>query len=101
MDKNCSNCYWEGYKDMFCIYEKEKPVEETCNKHSYMCIECDSEIASYKYKGKYYCQDCLLKQFNIEDYTVTHYMRDGEYLGSDEDIDQVINNLCEEIEEID
>lgn len=98
--KNCSNCYWEGYTLMHCIYCKEKPIEGTCSKHSYMCVECDMEEASHKYKEKRYCQDCLLKQFEVEEYTVTHYMQDGEYLGSSDDTDEVINRLSNKIEKL-
>lgn len=98
MSKSCDNCYWEGYKNMFCINKVDRPVENICNKHSWQCT-CE-DIANYKYKGKYYCSECLLKEFDVEESTTTHYYLDGEHIGTDEDMDEVIRNLDNSIESI-
>ena len=98
MDKKCDNCYWEGFKDMFCAYEKNKPNESICNKHSFEC-ECGS-IAEYEFEGKYYCSDCLLKEFEVQESTTTHYYLNGEHIGSDDDLSEVIYKLDENIKDL-
>ena len=65
-----------------------------------MCRECE-EISVYKYNDEYWCQECLLKQFNVEEHIVTHYYIDGEFLGSDDNIEGVIHNIDSDIKEID
>ena len=47
------------------------------------------------------CTNCLLKEFEVEESTITHYYVRGEYIGSDEDMDEVILNLDDDIEELD
>lgn len=101
MNRNCENCYWKGFRDKWCVYSQEQPEECTCNYHDFTCFECESENSSYKYKGKYYCNDCLLKQFNVYEEEVTnYYSEDGEFLGSSNNMDEVIKSLSDEIEEI-
>lgn len=63
-----------------------------------MC-ECEDK-AEYKYNGKYYCSGCLLNEFDVEESTTTHYQLHGEYLGSDDDLEEVMLNLDEGIESI-
>lgn len=104
MIKCCENCYWKFKKcepkNDWCAYEKNKLENKTCDKHNYECSSCNDEIAEYKYNDKYYCSKCLLEEFGVEEYTETHYMLDGEYLGSEDDISEVIENLYEDIEMI-
>lgn len=98
--KSCDNCYFRGYKDMFCINKTEKPKESICDGHSYICVKCD-DIAGFEYKDKQYCEDCLLKEFEVESYTITHYTMNGEYLGCDDNMCEVISNISKDIKELD
>lgn len=70
------------------------------------CERCESDYADNYFKNKYtneiICLDCLLE--DCEHSTTTHYSLDGNYLGSDDDIQEVIESICdytsfEEIEE--
>lgn len=101
MNKSCENCYWTLYGDKWCVSQINKPTENICGNHNFICSECNSDKSEYQYKGKYYCLDCLLKEFNVEEYTVTHYHIDGSPLGSDDDMTEVIENLDREIEILD
>lgn len=101
MCKSCDNCYWKHYTDMWCLYNPNKPKKNICENHHYICCECESDKSEYKYNEKYYCIDCLLKKFEVEAWTQTHYSIRGEYLGSDEDMDEVIQSLDSGIEELD
>ena len=101
MNKSCDNCYWTPFGEKWCICNTSKPTENFCDEHDFSCSECDSDRAEYKYKDKYYCLDCLLKEFNVEEYTVTHYHIDGSSLGSDDDMTEVIENISKEIEILD
>ena len=101
MEKECDNCYWEGYLTKFCYSEMTRPEENICPEHEFVCCECEGEIAKYKYKDKHYCKFCLMKEFEVEEYSVTHYTLNGEYLGDEDEIDDVIHNLDDSIEDID
>ena len=101
MLKDCDNCYWRGYKNSWCVHERNKPIANTCEMHSFTCVKCDDDISEYKFKGEYVCTNCLLKEFEVEESTITHYYVRGEYIGSDEDMDEVILNLDDDIEELD
>ena len=85
---------------VYCSYQEVKPRENTCNKHRFKCNIC-GDCANYIFNDRYYCLDCLLNKFNCESSTTTHYFLDGEYLGSDDDIDKVIFALDDGISEID
>lgn len=93
--KSCDNCYWAD-KTGGCFFHTDKPP--ACNDHDYICCECEGEKAEYKYNGKHYCTECILKEFGVEEYIVTHYYKDGEQLGSDDDTEEVISNLNSGIE---
>lgn len=74
------------------------------------CCKCGSDYESvfYKYDGKIYCFDCLTEELENKDIlhidTTTYYYNDdwGE-LGTSENIDEAIQNICEEyeVEEVD
>lgn len=96
--KNCNNCYWQGYKNQWCIYEYKEPVKKVCEKHNFICEDCEGEQAEYTHEGKKYCCSCLLKKFKVEESTTTHYYLNGEYLGSDEGFEEVVENLDDGIE---
>lgn len=36
MLKDCDNCYWQCYKNKWCIHEEVKPIENVCEKHSFV-----------------------------------------------------------------
>lgn len=61
------------------------------------CDRCESDYAEEYFKDKYtnevVCLDCLLD--GCETSTTTHYIIDGTYLGSDDDINEVIENICD------
>jgi hypothetical protein len=99
MNKNCDNCYWKWYENKFCIYNESKPIENICDKHMYLCCECGLGT-EYKYNNKFYCGDCLLKEFDVTESTTIHYCLDGEYLGSNDDFQEVIRMLDSSIEEL-
>lgn len=97
------NCYWLLEDDCIkCIYGNELTnlsEEKECENHNYKCSECGDQ-AEYKIKGVCLCFDCLSEGFELERHQVTHYTLDGEYIGSDEDISEVIKNISDEIEEL-
>lgn len=97
MDKNCNNCYWKRLNsESFCEFKKNN----NCKRHEFVCDKCMSNTAEYKYKNKYYCSDCILNEFEVEECTTTQYYMNGECIGDDSDFDLVIENLdgVEEIE---
>ena len=70
------------------------------------CERCESDYADSYFKDEYtneiICLDCLLD--GCDHSTITHYSLDGIYLGSDDDIQEVIESICdytnfEEVEE--
>lgn len=100
MTKNCDNCCWRlKYDSKFCMMEEVSPKENICDLYHSECDKCGNR-AEYSFNEKHYCGDCLLSEFEVEQSSVTHYYHGGEYIGSDEDMDEVINNLDEDIEEI-
>lgn len=100
MLKTCDNCYWKGYKNKWCFYQEKMPKEYICNEHNFICQRCDSTDADYNFKGEYVCSECLLKEFEVEESTTTHYYLQGEYIGSDDDMDEVILNLDDSIKRL-
>lgn len=68
MNKNCDNCYWKFYgSGKWCAYEKDRIKDNSCINHAYKCEICNEEQREYKYAGKYYCSNCLIKKFEVED----------------------------------
>jgi hypothetical protein len=61
------------------------------------CQKCDCELAEYEYNGKDLCDSCLVEYLEeneeIESYTTTNYAIGGEYIGTDDDMQEVIDNL--------
>lgn len=74
------------------------------------CCKCNSdyEDSYYKYNEKIYCFDCLIEELEsdvrLQVVSTTHYYNEdwGE-LGTSDEIDEVVQNICEkyEVEEID
>lgn len=69
------------------------------------CYKCDSDYEEefYKYDGKIYCFDCLTEELenegNLNIISVTHYYNgDWGNLGTNDEIDEVVQNICEEYE---
>lgn len=91
-EKDCSNCYWKLENDQkWCWYKENKPKNNICDLYNSKC-EC-GDIATYRYKDKNYCAECLLKEFDVEENKIIEYYLDGEYLGNSDDINEVIDNL--------
>lgn len=89
--KQCQECYWRfKYSKQWCARHDNKP--ESCDGFKISCTECG---ASGEYKiGEYvYCTNCIIGKANIEESTVTHYYVDGEHIGSDNDMEEVIENI--------
>lgn len=99
MSRNCNNCYWKLSNDDWCIKQVEETSKKICSEHSYECTECD-EQATHEYEHKQYCAECLLKEMNVETYQVTHYMIDGEYLGDEDELDEIIEKLGRNVKQL-
>lgn len=65
-------------------------------------IKC--EICGSNYSENYYhsdndnriiCEECLLNLDGITTSTETYYYIDGEYAGSDNNLDDLIENICD------
>lgn len=96
MEKSCENCrFCEDLDEGTCVLNKDTKAD--CSSHEFSCYECGS-MADYSYEGNAYCQECLFGKFDIEETIETHYMLEGEYLGSDADIEEVIEKLDGDIE---
>ncbi|HAB66534.1 MAG TPA: hypothetical protein DCE23_04105 [Firmicutes bacterium] len=73
------------------------------------CAKCESDYEEnyYKHNNNIFCFDCLIQELEntkgLNVVTTTHYYNDdwGE-LGTDDDIAEVIQNICEDcdVEEI-
>lgn len=63
------------------------------------CERCGSTYAeSYfkdEYTGEVICEECLLKLDMITTSTETYYYLDGEYIGSDANYSDLIENICD------
>lgn len=73
------------------------------------CHKCDNDYEEeyYKYNGEIYCFECLTEELEEEGKlhivkTIHYYNDDWGDLGTDDEINEVIQNICEdfEIEEI-
>lgn len=69
------------------------------------CECCDSsyEEEYYKYEDKIYCFDCLTEKLEADGRihivkTIHYYNEDWGTLGTDDEINEVVQNLCEEFE---
>ncbi len=67
------------------------------------CCDSDFEDEFYEYDGKIYCFECLTEQLEDENRiytrrTTSYYNDDWHELGTDEEIDGLIKNICEEYE---
>lgn len=65
------------------------------------CKKCGSDYSENYYKtkkGKVICEECLLYLDEIQHDLITYYSINGEYIGTDEDIEDTIYNICEELE---
>ena len=101
MNRQCKECYWLSYNNKECIQLHDLNDENCCD-FTHQCCNCDTEHAEYKYKGEMYCIHCLFDKLEVDTHTTEHYYIDGDYIGSDDDIDNVIDNLkCDyDIEEL-
>lgn len=98
MNNTCKSCYWKR-PDGGCT-RHQSMSKDACEKYNPICKR-EEDVAEYKYKGEYYCANCILEKFNVEESTIINYYRDGEYIGSDEDMEEVVGNLDIEIEILD
>ena len=95
---DCGKCYWllSTGKCARALYNSECEFKRRCE-------VCGKDDGDFKYKGKLYCRDCLLEKFNVSQETVTrYYSEDGEFLGDDDNFDEVIETLkeIEDFEEV-
>lgn len=100
--EKCKDCYWKERgkvnEEDWCGFEGTEP--NTCKYFEYQCDECQEDEAKYEYKGKKYCFDCLMEELEVESYTTTNYYLNGEALGNEDDIDDVIDHLDEDIKKL-
>lgn len=63
MEKSCDNCCWKYtlFYPAYCVYSDARVKEKICDKHNYKCQNCGM-LAVENYKGKYYCEDCLIQE---------------------------------------
>ena len=63
------------------------------------CNVCGNKYADNYFKnkenGEIICEDCFLEAFCTTSTTTHYHSQDGDYLGSDDDLDEVIENLCD------
>ena len=78
-------------------------------KEEIKCAKCKSDYEEdyYKYNDYIFCFDCLIQELEntkgLNRVTTTHYYNDDwGKLGTDDDIEEVIQNICEDydVEEI-
>ena len=63
------------------------------------CKICGSDYSEHYYKNKYddeiICEECLLEIDGITTSTTTHYFLDSEYMGTDEDMNELVEKICD------
>lgn len=98
IERTCDNCHFLYHSNLNEVYfcakhkaNKEKP-KEVCEYHGLSCHKCSCE-AEFIYNDDMYCLGCLLEENDVEECTTTSYYVDGEYLGADDDMDEVLENL--------
>lgn len=69
------------------------------NKTGKKCSICGGTYQAFRmFKNRYteelVCEDCLLELDGITTETTYHYFLDGEYIGNDDEIDEVYKNIC-------
>lgn len=101
MEKECKNCYWKHTLKNECILHQTKELT-VCEDFKSLCDECQKESGDFKYRGHYYCKDCILDMLEIGTYTITHYQTcNGEYLGDDNtSFIDILTQVDAEIEEV-
>ncbi len=63
------------------------------------CNICESDYADNYFKDEYsdeiICEECLLEIDGITTSTETHYLLDGQYMGSDFNNSELLENICD------
>ena len=95
--KYCDGCFWRkesiGDNYNYCAL-KDKIVEnKICPHYAFHCNKCGVIKGDYIYKQKYYCKSCLVDILGLEESITTSYYKDGQFLGTGEDFEEVLNNL--------
>ncbi|MBI6052334.1 hypothetical protein [Clostridium perfringens] len=98
MEKSCLTCFFKYPGG--CTWSERSFGKEICDKYIRECCKCHKSQADYKFKGQYYCIDCVLSFFDIEEERTTKYYLKDRYLGDDNNIEKVIDNLNEDIRKI-
>lgn len=66
----------------------------------YKWIKTDEKL--YKYEDKLYCWECLEKKLENDDIldvgSITYYSLDGEYIGDENDIEEVIGTIVDSLD---
>ena len=75
------------------------------SKKEIKCCECNSDFEEnyYKYENKLYCFDCLIEELEKDERLhivreTRYYNEDWGNLGTDDEISEVIQNVCEKYE---
>lgn len=66
----------------------------------YQWMKTDEDL--YKYEDKLYCWECLEQELNDDDIlstnTMTYYNLCGDYIGSENDIEEVIETIVDSLD---
>ena len=94
--KTCDNCFWRlRYgKYTFCYFHKDKQ-DTVCKEHKHYCDSCKIEKAKFEQYGLHYCTDCLLEANEVQVFEVKHYILDGECIGDEYNMDEVIDAVID------
>lgn len=99
--KQCNTCYWKENNtdsNRHCGFQDEIPITKYCEEYNRKCEHCSWEfqgkqrynnIAEFKYKNDYYCENCMSDKLGIEKRECTtydYYDVHGNYLGNSNDI---------------
>lgn len=95
----------EEYKDFKIEIISTEQLEEGDSMEEKCCNKCGSDYEEeyYKYNNKIYCFNCLIDELESSGQMIvvrtTHYYNDDwGQLGTDDDIDETVKNICEEFD---
>jgi hypothetical protein len=102
MLKSCENCSHNNNRNEWeCVFKTKKPEKNICHLHSFKCCGCNGHGSDYLFKEKYFCCACLLEELGVQEGPANHYYLQGRYIGTEDDIEDVIPNLDDGIESLD
>ena len=78
-------------------------MDGKCKDGNEWCDKCDTEFVKVEYDNLRLCRECFLKVLEkkndgFDSYKETQYYLDGEFIGSDDDIESVIEALSNRVD---